>query len=374
MLASGALLLFALGEAAWMTRSDRGALFLDRVLGIGGGAHVADVVGKEMRAGLAALGVPADSIVETPAVGGRTARSWRVGLPPGASLIQANHAITQRLEDAGARVLSGREHQDDDGTRRLSLVVGTRKPTHEVVVVTRAISGDADRAPARMAIVVYGFGEDPDNAAALFALPVPFAAAIVPGMQWSSSLFHAAREAHRELVLHCPLEPINYPNVNPGPGTILVTMNAGRVTSLLRRHLDQAHSVTAVANHLGSLATQDMTVMTALFRELRRRDLPFIHVNPPPGSVCQDLAADLGVAYDEPDALIDPGRWKNNRAGLDREWRKVLEDARRRGRMMVWIRASPELLDWLPRVTAEDALEGVRLLPLSAVVRKPLLR
>src|SRR6185436_3905765 len=100
-----------------------------------------------------------------------------------------------------------------------------------------------------------------------------------------------------------PLEPINYPQISPGPGTILVTMKPAQVSSLVRRYLEQADPVAAVANHMGSLATQDMTVMNAVFGELKRAGAPFLHVRPAPGAVCKSLAADLGVPYDEPDAM-----------------------------------------------------------------------
>jgi len=166
-----------------------------------------------------------------------------------------------------------------------------------------------------------------------------------------------------------PLEPINYPNVNPGPGTILVTMNEKRVESVMKRHLIQAGHVTAVANHMGSLATQDMTVMGFVFEDLKRRHIPFIHVNGVPGAVCRDLAADIGLVYDEPNALFDPRAYKDGRARA-RAWKDVLDQARSRGRFMVWMPASETLLDWLPGAASVKDLQGVSLVPLSAVIQK----
>jgi polysaccharide deacetylase 2 family uncharacterized protein YibQ len=370
LLGLAAVLLFGIGQLVLFLRADRGALFLAKTFGIGGESRVVEVFGRQIREGLLAINVNPDSVGEARSSERTPEQRWRIGLGPGASLIQANHAIARRVEAAGGTVLSGHERTEADGTRRLTLILGLdRRPTHELVITTpRVTEANAEREPARMAIVLYGFGEDAENAAPLFDMPVPFAAAIVPGARWSSAMFRTAHEKKREVVLLLPLEPINYPSVNPGPGAILVTMNGKRVASVMGRHFDQAGAVTAAGNYMGSLATQDMTVMTAVFDELKRRHLPFLHVKGVPGAVCRDLAADLGVVYDEPNAIFDPARWKDEPRRLDREWKAILDQARARGRFTVWIPASKTVLEWLPGAATTQELQAVKLVPLSAVM------
>ena len=229
----------------------------------------------------------------------------------------------------------------------------------------------AARPPARVALVLYGFGDDPAHAAAVFDVAVPFAVALAPGAPWSGGLFRAARRASREIVLHLPLEPINYPQVTPGPGTVLVTMKPGEITGLTRRYIDQAGPVAAVANHMGSLATQDMTVMAAVYQELKRQRLPFLHVAPAAGAVCKPLAADLGVSYAEPAAVLDAEARGDRPQALDRRWSQVLKEAARRSQTVVMLRASPLVRRWLPGAIASRRLGGVSLVPLSSVLRRP---
>ncbi|OGF04772.1 MAG: hypothetical protein A2W00_00590 [Candidatus Eisenbacteria bacterium RBG_16_71_46] len=372
-LAAGVAVLFLGGELFLLSRSDGGRLMLASRFGLGDEARVRQLVGRLVRRGLTAAGVPADSIRESFRSEMAPTLRWRVGLGPGASLIQANYAITRSLEEQGAQVLSGRERAGALGRDQVTLVVGLpRRPTHEIVLVRdpRATAEGAE--PARVALVLYGLGDDPAHAARVLDLPWTFAAAIVPGGPESAGLFRTAAERGREIVLHLPLEPVNYPRVNPGPGAVLVTMKPARITGLVRRYLDRAGRVTAVANHMGSLATQDMTVMGAVYRELKRRGLPFMNVAPVAGSVCRELAADQGVSFAEPDAVIDvEARGPDTRA-LDRRWKSVLEEARRRGRVIVWLRATPRAVEWLNRAAPPKQLEGVRLVPLSSVLRRPL--
>jgi hypothetical protein len=180
-----------------------------------------------------------------------------------------------------------------------------------------------------------------------------------------------ARQREREMVLHLPLEPINYPRINPGPGTVLVSMKSGQITGLLRRYLDQAGPVTAVANHMGSLATQDMTVMTAVYRELKRRNVPFLHVNPAAGAVCKSLASNMGVLYCEPNEVLDGEARGTDTRALDRRWNEVLKEARVRGRLVVLLRATPATRLWLPRALASKRLAGVSVVPLVSLIGRP---
>jgi polysaccharide deacetylase 2 family uncharacterized protein YibQ len=330
LLAAIALGAFLIGESVRAIRSDAGRLAIARTVGLGDRGDLLRIVGKQIRLGLTSVNVRRDSIVETLPERGPAPIRWRVGLRSDASLIQANYAVTRALEDHGATVLEGGERWTDDGALVLRLLVGLpRRPTHEVLLVRGpAPVGDAIE-PARLALVMYGFGESAAAADSFFALRAPFAVAVLPGSKEGERTLDRARERQREIVLHLPLEPINYPRINPGPGTILVSMSPRRIADIVRRHLGKAGAVTAVANHMGSLATQDMAVMTALYRELKRRNVAFLHMTPAPGAVCKSLSADMGVNYDEPDEIVDgEARQDDAKALAKGAWRRTQEGAR----------------------------------------------
>ena len=373
LLAATALGLFLIGETVRALRSDAGRLAVARTVGLGDRADLLRLVGKQLHLGLASVGVPRDSVTETPLEQSAAPVRWRIGLRPTASLLQANYALTRTLEDHGAVVLEGGERWTDDGDQVVRLLVGLpRRPTHEVLIVRRrAGPEDAVSDPARVALVLYGFGEDAVQADSFFALPAPFAVAVVPGTKASERLLLHARERQREVVLHLPLEPLNYPRINPGPGTLLVSMKPRRISATVRRYLDQAGTVAAVANHMGSLATQDMTVMTAVYRELKRRHVPFLHVAPAAGAVCKSLAADMGVNYAEPDAVVDREARRSETRALDRRWNALLKEARARGRLVVMLRATPLTKRWLPRALEPRRLGGVSVVPLGSLLSKP---
>lgn len=369
-LACLALALFVGGEAMILARDDVWRVRLARVTGLGSPARITQIVGRGIHRGLDAAGVPRDRVREhvTRKSGPRV--RWEVGLPPGASLLQTNYAITRSLAIAGAEVLEGREEVGPKGETRATLLIGLpRRPTHEIVLVRpAATAAEIAAAGGRLALVLYGFGDDAERAAEFLSLPHPFAAALVPGGRTNRALFETARAEQREVVLHLPLEPIHYPQVNPGPGTVLVTMKPGKITSLVDRYLDEAGPVTAIANDMGSLATQDMAVMSAIYGELKRRSLPFLHMQPAAGSVCKQLASDLGVEYETPDEVIDLEPRAKKPGALDARWNRALRRARQRGDLIVMIRATPLTRKWLPGALSSKRLQGVRLVPLSSLL------
>jgi len=364
--------LFAAGEIVLLVRSESGQLMLARQVGLSDPARLTQIVGREIKRGLDAAGVPADSIHEAVPEAGAPLQ-WTVGIKPGASLLQANYAVTRSLELHGGVVLDGRESWTDHGDEIVTLKVGLPgRATHEVRLVRAGRTAAQEAAePARMALVLYGIGDEPGRADSIFALRAPFAVALVPGSKGSNAIFHAAHERSREVILHLPLEPIHYPQLDPGPGTILVTMKPAKIASTLRHYLDQAEPVAAVANHMGSLATQDMTVMTTIYRELRRDHLPFLHMNPAAGAVCKSLASEEGVTYDEPDMVLDGETRGDDTKALDRAWKTTLDEARRRGHLVVMLRATPLTLRWLPRALDAKHLDGVAVVPLASLIRKP---
>jgi polysaccharide deacetylase 2 family uncharacterized protein YibQ len=372
-IAIGAVALFALGELWIVTRSDTGRLQFARRFGLVEQAEVTRLIGRQIHHALDAAGVPQDSVSERVTGNGPAAVRWRIGLAPGASTLQLNHAITRTLEAAGAEVLSGRERWDTNNTQTVTLLVGLpRRATHELVMVRPARPEEPGlRGPARLAVVVYGFGDEVAAADSFFALPASFAVAVVPGPRNAGDLFKDAHRREREVVLHLPLEPVNYPQVNPGPGTLLVTMKPARIVGDVEHWLDQARPVSAVSNHMGSLATQDMTVMTAVYRVLRNEHLPFLHVMPAAGAVCRSLASEMGVAYDEPDAVLDSEPRASDTKALDKRWKEILAELQDRGQMVVWVRATPLTYRWLPRALDPKKMKDVDLVPLAALVRKP---
>jgi polysaccharide deacetylase 2 family uncharacterized protein YibQ len=148
-------------------------------------------------------------------------------------------------------------------------------------------------------------------------------------------------------------------------------MSPRRIQKELHADLQEAGEVTAVANLMGSLATQDEGFMTAFFHELRRANVTFLHIQPVPRAVCRPLAATLGTAYDEPDATLDAEARMTRPLALARAWKEALARAERRGHAIVLVRVTPLSAKWLDEALSPKGLGGAALVPLSSIIHRP---
>ena len=373
-IAVGALLLFAAGELfAWVV-SDTGRLAVWRHLHLGSRAHAVRIVGDRIEQGLEKARVPKSAVASEPLDGDGPALRWRVTLPREAAPMLVNHLITRAVEAGGAQVLSGRERANKEGAFVVTLEVGVPgRPTHVVDLVRAgAPAEDAPAPAARLAVLLYSSPEDDSLLAAACARDEVFGVGAPATGEGKSPALRAAREHHREVVLFMPMEPENYPRVNPGPATLLVNMPAGKIGQSLRREIEVARPVVAVANLMGSFATQDESFMTAVYAELRRSELPFLHVGAVPRAVCRPLAARVGAAYDEPDLNLDGDARRGDVRALDKAWSAVLARARAHGQALALVRVTPKSSSWLARALDDrKRLEGIELAPVSAVIRRP---
>ena len=198
--------------------------------------------------------------------------------------------------------------------------------------------------------MLFGFGDDSRRAEGFFGLPVPFDVAIAPGGPHSNDLFRAARGNDREVVLHLPLEPIHYPQVDPGPGTILVTMGASRINGIVERYLDRgevrwSRSPTTWARS----RRRTSSVMTAVFESLHRHDVPFLHTPAARPARCASRSPRSSACLTRsPTRSSTPRRVAHHPRALNARFAEVLNAARRRGRMIVMVRATPLVERWLP--------------------------
>ena len=372
MIAAGVLLLFLAGELfAWAT-SDSGRLAVWRWLQLGDRAHAVRIVGKAIDQGLSRAGIAHSAIESRVETGTGPSLHWKVMLPRDGAPLMVNHLVTRAVEAGGGVVLSGREQIANDGALVVTMLVGVPgRPTHELEIVRPGSDDNAPAAAAKVALVLFAATEDESLLVAACARPETFAVAAAATGAGKSPALKAARDQKREVVLFMPMEPENYPRVNPGPATLLVNMTGARIEQSLRREIELAAPVVAVANLMGSFATQDESFMTAVYTELRRAHLPFLHIGAVPRSVCRTLASRVGAAYDEPDVMLDYEARRGSPKTLDVAWSAVLERARKRGNALVLLRVTDRTAPWLAKALSAKRLDGVELTPLSTVIRRP---
>lgn len=107
-----------------------------------------------------------------------------------------------------------------------------------------------------------------------------------------------ARTAHdlgREIMLHMPMEPIDYPAKKPGEGALYVTTSSEEITKLIDQALDSVPYVSGINNHMGSRFTQVRPLMAVFLDAIDRKNLYFIDSRTYLDSIAYDMAQEISL-------------------------------------------------------------------------------
>ena len=163
---------------------------------------------------------------------------------------------------------------------------------------------------ARVAIVIGGLGvSQTGTQEAIDKLPPEVTLAFAPQGNSIGRWMQAARREGHEIVMQVPLEPFDYPNVNPGRNTLTVAASAGG------EHREPA--LDPVAHHqlhrrdelYGRAFRRPMPhAMAPVMAELGKRGLLYLDDGSSARSVAPELALKNGVPFAAGDAIIDAVR------------------------------------------------------------------
>lgn len=157
----------------------------------------------------------------------------------------------------------------------------------------------------RLAIVVDDIGESVRHAKLLLSLDYPVTFALWPHGTHARQIAGLIKAKKLEVLIHQPMEPLGYPDVNPGPGVLLSSMTDLQILSQLDRNLRLIPEAIGLNNHMGSRLTQDGQRMALLARALKNRNLLVLDSLTHPGSRFAASALAEGAVVYRRDVFID---------------------------------------------------------------------
>lgn len=162
----------------------------------------------------------------------------------------------------------------------------------------------ADEMP-RIALIIDDIGYDKKIAMALYDLDPDITFAVLPWSPFGEAISRNLNARGAHLMLHLPMEPVQYPEVNPGKGALLSSMAPDVLLDTLRADLRRVPGVRGVNNHMGSRLTTLSSQMNQIFTILKKRDLFFIDSVTAPKSQCRASARLLQLRFAERDIFLD---------------------------------------------------------------------
>jgi polysaccharide deacetylase 2 family uncharacterized protein YibQ len=218
----------------------------------------------------------------------------------------------------------------------------------------------------RIAVIVDDLGARRDVFDGLREIRRPLTVAVRPALPLSAAIARDAARSGMEVLLGLPMEPYRFPEVDPGPGALLMSMAPGEIQQVVGGHLEAVTPVVGVMNRMGSRLTEDRLRVRAVLEVLAARRLLLVDAYTSSQSVAFDEARDAGVRAARRQILVDPARGE---AGERLRWDEVAPWAERRGEVVVVAHGHPLTVRLLKEYVPRWEARGLRLVPVSQLAR-----
>ncbi len=230
---------------------------------------------------------------------------------------------------------------------------------------------DAPEDRPRIAVVVAGLGLGRAATAAAIRLPSDVTLAFLSHARDLQEWIDRARAAGHEVMLDVPMEPTNFPRIDPVPHALLTSLPGTENVDRLKWHLGRATGYVGITDTMGSRFATSADALRPVLSALRVRGLIFLDSRAARDSVAARLATTIGLARAINDRFLDN---QASRAAIDRRLSEVERIARETGYSVAIGYAYPVTLERLERWLMTLDEKRLALAPVSAVVNRQTVR
>jgi len=222
---------------------------------------------------------------------------------------------------------------------------------------------------ARVAIVIGGLGlSQTGTQYAIKKLPGTITLAFAPQGNSLDRWMQDARRTGHEIMMQVPLEPYDYPSVNPGRNTLTVEAPPAQNLRDLHWALSRITNYTGVMNYMGGRFVTDEEAMTPIMQDLSRRGLLYLDDGTSARSVAPELALKDGIPFAVGDTTIDTVR---DPGEIMKKLDQLEATARAKGFAVGTGSAFEVTVDTVASWANEAVKRGIEIVPISAVVSDP---
>lgn len=219
----------------------------------------------------------------------------------------------------------------------------------------------------RVAIIIDDIGYDRGLAEKFLNLHAALTLSILPHSPHQQAIARLAHSFGSEIMLHLPMEPMEYPDINPGRGALLASMSPDELLQALEENLQAVPHVVGVNNHMGSKLTSRSEQVYQVFSVLKRHGLFFVDSRTSQASVCQPSARLLQIPFAQRDVFLDHVQ---EPAFFRKQIRELVRLARQKGEALGIAHPHPTTYTLLKEALPELRRQ-VDLVPASRLVRVP---
>lgn len=221
----------------------------------------------------------------------------------------------------------------------------------------------------RIAIVVHGLGvSGTATQTALSKLPGPVTLAFVPYGSEIGGTVAKARSTGHEVLLQIPMEPFDYPDNDPGPQTLLVSMNHEQIIDRLHWLMSRFQGYVGVTNLMGARFTASEQALAPVLKEVAQRGLIYLDDGSSHRSLAGQIASASNLPFAKAEIVLDTTPTAPH---IDRALARLEALAKERGVAVGAASALPVTIDRIAAWAKAAESRGIVLVPITAVAAKP---
>jgi polysaccharide deacetylase 2 family uncharacterized protein YibQ len=151
---------------------------------------------------------------------------------------------------------------------------------------------------------------------------------VLPFLEESENYAKILHDKGFEIIIHIPMEPLDYPEEHPGSGALFTEDSRNMAKEKLDRMVTGVPYARGANNHMGSRATQSRELMTWTMLYLKKRDLYFIDSVTTEGSAAYELALKFELPSAKRDIFLDNHK---DFASINAQFEKLISMAKKNG-------------------------------------------
>lgn len=233
-------------------------------------------------------------------------------------------------------------------------------------VYARPFGGVAD-AP-RIAVVVGWLGLKRDaTQAAIDELPEAVTLAFSPYAPNAQGWVDAARAAGHEVMLQIPMEPVNYPVNDPGPHTLLTSLQLIVNIDRLEWLMSRLAGYVGITDDMGSKFTGQEDAIRPILEAINKRGLMYLDSLSAQNSVAARVSREIGLPRVINNRFLDT---EATAAAIDARLGEIEQIALLHGVAVGLAHPYPVTIERLAAWMSGLADKGIALAPASAIVNR----
>jgi polysaccharide deacetylase 2 family uncharacterized protein YibQ len=218
----------------------------------------------------------------------------------------------------------------------------------------------------KMAILIDDCGYSIPLAKRLAAVKYPLTFAILPHLPYDSETADIARAGGKTVFLHFPMEPLAYPEVDPGKGAVLLNMPPAIIEAQADDDVKQlGGKIDGFNNHMGSAFTENRAKMTQVLTFMKKHTNMYVDSYTSGKSVAYETCLELGLNCGQNRKFIDN---ENDETYIRKKITEGIELAKKNGSLIMIGHLRAETVYVLEKHLADIEKAGVRIVSIKELV------